>query len=146
MNSTFYIVFTWSFIVRASKAAYSYLFWALPGVPHSQAKKIAQNGSLGAFFVIVLGSAWGPRQPGSENGPEWLSGNFFVVVLGSAWGPPQPGSENGSEWLPESLFRDSFVLFLDPPQPGSENSSEWLPESLFRDSFGLCLGSPPARP
>ena len=68
-----------------------------------------------------------------------------MIVLGSSWGPPQPGPENGLEWLPGNLFRDCFRLFLGSPQPGPENNSEWLPGSLFRDCFGLFLGSPPSQ-
>ena len=80
---------------------------------------MAQNGSLGAFFVIVLGSSWGPRRQALKM------------------------AQNGSG----SFFRNCFVLFfLGSPQSGPENCSEWLPGSLFCNCFGFFLGPPPARP
>ncbi len=53
---------------NGSLEAFFVTIWAILGVPPSQPSKIAQNDVLGAFFVTILGSSWGPPQPALENG------------------------------------------------------------------------------
>ena len=60
---------------------------ALPGLPPSQVPTMAQNGSLGAFFVTVLGSSWGPPSQVPKMVQNGSLESFFVKVLGSSWDP-----------------------------------------------------------
>lgn len=65
-------------------------FWALPGAPRSQARKMAQNCYLESFSVTIFGSCG--SQPGPENSSELLPGglcrNCFGLFLGSS--PARP--------------------------------------------------------
>ena len=49
---------------------------------------MAQNAFLGAFFVTVLGSSWGPPRQAPKMAQNGSLRSLFVTVLGSSWGPP----------------------------------------------------------
>ena len=64
------------------------LIWIVPGVSTRQALEIAQNGSLGMFFVTDLGLSWGCIWGGLESclvlvlDLSWVS---LGVILGWSW-------------------------------------------------------------